>query len=260
MRKVRAKKHLGQHFLNYLSIAKRITDSLVFPPTSVIEVGPGMGVLTQYLVENKDINFKVVEIDCESVEYLNKNFPQLKNDIVEGDFLQMDLAKTFSEKISIIGNFPYNISNQIFFKVYDNRNQVEQVVGMVQREVGRRIASGKGSKEYGILSVLLQSFYDAEYLFTVDEDVFTPPPKVKSAVIRLTRNKIEKMDIDEKLFLKVIKAAFNQRRKMLRNSLSSAGFDISILADTPFLTLRPEQISVADFQEITRLIEKNSSK
>lgn len=260
MTKVRAKKHLGQHFLNDLSIAKRITDSLVVPPTSVIEVGPGMGVLTQYLVENKDINFKVVEIDSESVGYLNNNFPLLKDNIVEGDFLQMDLAKTFSEKISIIGNFPYNISNQIFFKVYDNRNQVEQVVGMVQREVGRRIASGTGSKEYGILSVLLQSYYDAEYLFTVDEDVFTPPPKVKSAVIRLTRNNIEKLDIDEKLFLKVIKAAFNQRRKMLRNSLSSAGFDISILADTSYLTLRPEQISVADFQEITRLIEKDIAK
>lgn len=260
MKKVRAKKHLGQHFLNDLSIAQRITKSLVIPPTSVIEVGPGMGVLTQYLVENRDINFKVVEIDSESVEYLYNNFPQLKDNIIEGDFLEMDFPKTFSDKISIIGNFPYNISSQIFFKVYDNRNQVEQVVGMVQREVGRRIASGPGSKEYGILSVLLQSFYDIEYLFTVDEGVFTPPPKVKSAVIRLTRNSVEKLDFDEKLFKRVIKGAFNQRRKMLRNSLSSAQIDISALADTPFLTLRPEQISVADFQEITRLIEKNSAK
>jgi len=260
MKKVRAKKHLGQHFLNDLSIAQRITESLVIPPTSVIEVGPGMGVLTQYLVENRDINFKVVEIDSESIEYLYNNFPQLKDSIIEGDFLEMDFPKTFSDKISIIGNFPYNISSQIFFKVYDNRNQVEQVVGMVQREVGRRIASGPGSKEYGILSVLLQSFYDIEYLFTVDEDVFTPPPKVKSAVIRLTRNNVEQLDFDEKLFKRVIKGAFNQRRKMLRNSLSSAQIDISALGDTPFLTLRPEQISVADFQEITRLIEKNSAK
>ncbi len=260
MKKVRAKKHLGQHFLNDLSIAQRITESLVIPPTSVIEVGPGMGVLTQYLVENRDINFKVVEIDSESVEYLYNNFPQLKDSIIEGDFLEMDFPKTFSDKISIIGNFPYNISSQIFFKVYDNRSQVEQVVGMVQREVGRRIASGPGSKEYGILSVLLQSFYDIEYLFTVDEDVFTPPPKVKSAVIRLTRNSVEQLDFDEKLFKRVIKGAFNQRRKMLRNSLYSAQVDITALADTPFLTLRPEQISVADFQEITRLIEKNSAK
>lgn len=253
--RVRAKKYLGQHFLNDLGIAKRIVDSLQTPPVNVIEVGPGMGVLTRFLLERTDINLHLVEIDTESVEYLNNHYPQIKEKLIEEDFLKLNLESLFNGPFSIIGNYPYNISSQIFFKAYDNRHQVKSLVGMVQREVGRRIASGPGSKEYGILSVLLQSFFTVEYLFTVDEHVFTPPPKVKSGVVRLTRNEVTHLPCDEKLFLKVVKAAFNQRRKTLRNSLSKFQFNHAAVKHLPVFNLRPEQLSVSDFHELTSLIQ-----
>lgn len=255
MKRVRAKKYLGQHFLNDLSIAKRIVDSLQTPPAQVIEVGPGMGVLTRYLLERSDIDLHLVEIDTESVEYLNNHYPQIKGRLIEKDFLKVDLETLFNGPFSIIGNFPYNISSQIFFKAIENRHLVKSLVGMVQREVGLRIASGPGPKEYGILSVFLQSFFTVEYLFTVDEHVFTPPPKVKSGVIRLTRNDIQELPCDEKLFIKVVKAAFNQRRKTLRNSLSVLQFDQQAIRHLPVFNLRPEQLSVPAFQELTSLIQ-----
>ncbi len=253
--RVRAKKYLGQHFLNDLGIAKRIVDSLQTPPVNVIEVGPGMGVLTRFLLERTEINLHLVEIDAESVEYLNNHYPQLKEKLIEEDFLKLNLESLFNGPFSIIGNYPYNISSQIFFKAYDNRHLVKSLVGMVQREVGRRIAAGPGSKEYGILSVLLQSFFTVEYLFTVDEHVFTPPPKVKSGVVRLTRNEVTQLPCDEKLFLKVVKAAFNQRRKTLRNSLSKFQFNHAVVKHLPVFNLRPEQLSVSDFHELTSLIQ-----
>ncbi|TCO10857.1 16S rRNA (adenine(1518)-N(6)/adenine(1519)-N(6))-dimethyltransferase RsmA [Natronoflexus pectinivorans] len=257
MKRVRAKKHLGQHFLNEPAIAERITESLSTPPTYVIEVGPGMGVLTQFLVNRPDIELQLVEIDTESVSYLHEHYPQLQNKIIEGDFLKLDFQKLFPGKFSIIGNFPYNISSQIFFKAFENRHQVEALVGMVQKEVGRRITSGPGSKEYGILSVFLQSFYTAEYLFTVDEHVFIPPPKVKSGVIRLLRNDVEKLPCDEKLFIKVVKAAFNQRRKTMRNSLKNIPCNMEAIKHLPVFNLRPEQLSVQGFQELTSLIQEH---
>lgn len=257
MRRVRAKKFLGQHFLEDLGIARRITESLSTPPSHVVEVGPGMGVLTQFLVQREDLDLYLVEIDSESVEYLHQHYPQLSNRIIEGDFLKFDFNKIFPDKFSIIGNFPYNISSQIFFKVFDNRNHVDKVVGMVQREVGRRIASGPGSKEYGILSVLLQSFYTIEYLMTVDEHVFSPPPKVKSGVIRLVRNEVDKLPCNERLFVKVVKAAFQHRRKTMRNSLKYVEFDHGAVMHLPVFDLRPEQMSVEAFQELTKLIEEH---
>lgn len=257
MKRVRAKKYLGQHFLNDLDIARQITESLLTPPSQVIEVGPGMGVLTQFLIQRSDIDLYLVEIDSESVSYLHHNYPQLKERIIEGDFLKMNFGKLFPEKFSIIGNFPYNISSQIFFKALENRQQVEKVVGMVQREVGRRIASGPGSKEYGILSVLLQAFYDIEYLMTVDEHVFTPPPKVKSGVIRLVRNKVEQLPCDEGLFIRVVKAAFLHRRKTMRNSLKKLAFDHDAILHLPVFNLRPEQLAVEGFQELTLLIQQH---
>jgi 16S rRNA (adenine1518-N6/adenine1519-N6)-dimethyltransferase len=253
--RVRAKKHLGQHFLNDLGIAKRIVDSLQTPPHQVIEVGPGMGVLTRFLTERPDVDLHLVEIDRESVAYLNIHYPQLKDRLFEKDFLKLDLQTLFDGPFSIIGNFPYNISSQIFFKALENRDKVHSVVGMVQREVGQRIASGHGPKDYGILSVLLQSFFTVEYLFTVDEHVFSPPPKVKSGVIRLTRNEVKELPCDEKLFIKVVKAAFNQRRKTLRNSLSKLSFAQQAIRDLPVFGLRPEQLSVPAFQELTCLIQ-----
>jgi len=255
MTRVRPKKYLGQHFLNDLDIARRITESLPTPPSHVIEVGPGMGVLTQFLIQRPEINLRLVEIDDESVTFLYNHYPQLKDQIIEGDFLKLDLKALFPKQFSVIGNFPYNISSQIFFKAYHNRHQIHSVVGMVQREVGRRIASGPGSKEYGILSVLLQSFFDIEYLFTVDEGVFTPPPKVKSAVVRLVRNEVDQLPCDEDLFLRVVKTAFNQRRKMLRNSLSKLAFDLPALTHLPVFNRRPEQMSVTEFQELTKMIQ-----
>lgn len=247
---VRPKKNLGQHFLTDQNIARKIVDSLGTEIPDVLEIGPGTGVLTQYLLQRNEINLHVIEIDRESVAYLKQHFPQLNN-IYEEDFLKASIESRFSEKFNIIGNFPYNISSQIFFRVLAVRNRVPEVVGMIQKEVAERIASKHGTKNYGILSVLLQAFYNIEYLFTVSEHVFLPPPKVKSAVIRLKRNNVESLPCDEKLFTSVVKAAFNQRRKMLRNSLRN------ICEEVPekFAEKRPEQLSVSDFIEITQLIE-----
>ena len=248
---VRAKKHLGQHFLTDLSVARRIADSLPADCTlPILEVGPGMGVLSQFVVE-KPNRFTAVEIDSESVEYLRQYLPAL--DVVEGDFLKMNLDRLFEgAKFAVIGNFPYNISSQIFFRVLDHRDRIPCVVGMVQKEVAERIASPHGNKVYGITSVLLQAFYDIEYLFTVPEHVFDPPPKVKSAVIRLTRNNTERLACDEKLFVRVVKTAFNQRRKTLRNSLKPL-LQNAACAE-PIFDKRPEQLSVADFVALTNLM------
>lgn len=252
---VRAKKHLGQHFLTDLSVARRIADSLPADCTlPILEVGPGMGVLSQFVVE-KPNRFTAVEIDSESVEYLRQHLPAL--DVVEGDFLKMNLDRLFEgAKFAVIGNFPYNISSQIFFRVLDHRDRIPCVVGMVQKEVAERIASPHGNKVYGITSVLLQAFYDIEYLFTVPEHVFDPPPKVKSAVIRLTRNNTERLACDEKLFVRVVKTAFNQRRKTLRNSLKPLLQNVACAE--PIFDKRPEQLSVADFVALTNLMATKS--
>lgn len=246
---------MGQHFLTDLSVARRIADSLPADCTlPILEVGPGMGVLSQFVVE-KPNRFTAVEIDSESVEYLRQNLPAL--DVVEGDFLKMNLDRLFEgAKFAVIGNFPYNISSQIFFRVLDHRDRIPCVVGMVQKEVAERIASPHGNKVYGITSVLLQAFYDIEYLFTVPEHVFDPPPKVKSAVIRLTRNNTERLACDEKLFVRVVKTAFNQRRKTLRNSLKPL-LQNAACAE-PIFDKRPEQLSVADFVALTNLMATKS--
>lgn len=254
MTQVRAKKHLGQHFLKDQEIARRIAESLPLRVASpVLEIGPGMGVLTKYLLQNPLINLRAVEIDSESVVYLHQHFPQLE--VIEGDFLQMDLNKLYDGKFSVIGNFPYNISSQILFKVLDYKDKIPNVAGMLQKEVAERIASKPGKKAYGILSVFMQAYYHVEYLFTVSEQVFDPPPKVKSAVIRFTRNEVEKLDCDEKLFRTVVKTAFNQRRKTLRNSLKPlVEKDNPMYADTLF-DKRPEQLDVQSFVHLTNLVE-----
>lgn len=247
---VKPKKSLGQHFLNDLNIARKIVDSLSPETTDVLEIGPGMGVLTQFLLTRTCFNLHVIEIDRESVTWLRQNFPQLEH-IWAGDFLKADISGKFEGNFAVIGNFPYNISSQIFFRILDLRNRIPEVVGMVQKEVAGRIASKHGSKSYGILSVILQAFYEIEYLFTVSEHVFTPPPKVKSAVIRLTRNGVANLPCNETLFVEVVKAAFNQRRKMLRNSLKQ----ISGSLPGKFADKRPEQLMVQDFIELTASIE-----
>ncbi|MCT4645445.1 MAG: 16S rRNA (adenine(1518)-N(6)/adenine(1519)-N(6))-dimethyltransferase RsmA [Carboxylicivirga sp.] len=254
---VRAKKHLGQHFLTDLDIARRITEGLSHNCNQIMEIGPGTGVLTQYLVQRPEVDLKLIELDGESVEYLTVHYPELKGRIFFKDFLKLDLKEIFPESFSLIGNFPYNISGPIFFKVFEYRNQIPEVVGMLQKEVAERLASGPGTKVYGVLSVLLQAFYDIEYLFTVGAHVFNPPPKVQSGVIRLTRNNVEALPCDEKLFVKVVKAIFNQRRKAIRNSLKAIPFNREALADHDFLTRRPEQMSVNDFIELTCLIQAN---
>lgn len=252
---VKPKKKLGQHFLTDQNIARKIVDSLGPDVQDVLEIGPGMGVLTQYLIERPELNLYVVEIDNESVEYLKRHFTGIKN-IWSEDFLKADIASRFPDKFNVIGNFPYNISSQIFFKVLELRNRIPETVGMVQKEVAERIAAPHGSKIYGILSVLLQAFFDIEYLFTVSETVFNPPPKVKSAVVRLRRNNLEALPCNEKLFIQVVKAAFNQRRKMLRNSLKE------ICSELPakFAEKRPEQLSVNDFIELASDIENLKKK
>lgn len=244
---VRPKKALGQHFLVDLNIARKIVDSLSHEHDTVIEVGAGMGVLTQYLIEDQLDKLQVVEIDSESVEYLQRKFPQLEGHLVHGDFLKYEMPEG---DVGVIGNFPYNISSQIFFQVLKYRNRVSECVGMIQKEVAERIAAAPGSKTYGILSVLLQAWYDIEYLFTVHENVFNPPPKVKSAVIRLKRNNVKELGCDEKLFFTVVKQAFNQRRKTLRNSLRSM-IPAEIIGNEIF-NKRPEQLSVQEFVELTR--------
>lgn len=249
MKSVRAKKSLGQHFLNDEGIARDIVDALQTRNAHVLEIGPGMGVLTQFLMEKRDIDFKVVELDRESVEYLRQRFPSLVPHIIPADFLKLDLAEMYTSPVSIIGNFPYNISSQILFKILENKDLVTESVGMFQKEVAERIASAPGKKMYGILSVLLQAFFDIDYLFTVHEHSFNPPPKVKSAVIRLRRNPDKHLNCDETLFKMVVKTAFNQRRKTLRNSLKTLQFPEGFLADEIFAK-RPEQLSVADFERI----------
>lgn len=247
---VRPKKNLGQHFLTDQNIARKIVDSLGADVSDVLEIGPGTGVLTQYLLQRPELNVHVVEIDRDSVEYLEQNFPDLKH-IWSEDFLKSDISSRFEGQFSIIGNFPYNISSQIFFRVLEMRNQIPETVGMIQKEVAERIASKHGKKAYGILSVLLQAFFDIEYLFTVGEGVFNPPPRVKSAVIRLKRNKLAELPCNEQFFVKVIKAAFNQRRKMLRNSLKSLCENLP----EEYAQKRPEQLSVDAFIDLTCKIE-----
>ena len=257
MKQVRPKKNLGQHFLTDLSIAKAIADTVdACPELPVLEVGPGMGVMTQFLVE-KPRPLKVVEIDRESVAWLNEHFPKLRENILGEDFLRMDLQTVFDgQPFVLTGNYPYDISSQIFFKMLDNKELIPCCTGMIQREVAQRMAAEPGSKTYGILSVLIQAWYNVEYLFTVDEHVFNPPPKVKSAVIRMTRNEVSYLGCDERLFKRLVKTVFNQRRKMLRVSLKQM-----LPSDSPFFTLhsslltkRPEQLSIPQFVELTNLV------
>lgn len=259
MKQVRPKKNLGQHFLTDLNIAKRIADTVdACPDIPVLEIGPGMGVLTQFLVE-KPRQVKAVEIDDESVRYLNEKFPKLRDNIIGDDFLKMDLRQVFDGKTFVLtGNYPYDISSQIFFKMLDNKELIPCCTGMIQREVALRIASKPGSRQYGILSVMIQAWYDTEYLFTVDEDVFNPPPKVKSAVICMTRNGVQDLGCDETLFKRVVKTVFNQRRKMLRVSLKPL-FNKETMPSPEFfandmMTKRPEQLAVADFVELTNRV------
>ena len=260
MKLVKPKKNLGQHFLTDLSIAKRIADTVdACPEIPVLEIGPGMGVLTQYLVEKPRV-VKAVEIDAESVAYLYKRFPKLHENILGEDFLQMDLTQIFDGKQFVLtGNYPYDISSQIFFKMLDYKDLIPCCTGMIQREVALRMAAAPGSKAYGILSVLIQAWYDVEYLFTVDENVFNPPPKVKSAVIRMTRNDVTDIGCDEQLFKRVVKTVFNQRRKMLRVSLRQIfnnGKPTDGFYEQDIMTKRPEQLSIPQFVELTNMVEE----
>lgn len=293
---VRAKKALGQHFLTDQNIAKSIVAALQLPAAGgkavasegkvnaevasvpsvqltteqparmkVLEIGPGMGVLSQYLLQRQDVDLRMIEIDDESVEYLESHFPQAHGRVIFGDFLKLDIDELFPEEFHVIGNFPYNISSQIFFRIIDYRNRIPQTVCMIQKEVAERIAEKPGSKTYGILSVLLQAWYDIEYLFTVGSGAFAPPPKVQSAVIRLTRNRRTSLDCDENAFKNIVKTAFGQRRKTLRNSLkpiiaakaTKEGWDTETLTSftsAPVFELRPERLSVEDFIGLTNLL------
>lgn len=256
MQNVRPKKALGQHFLTDLNVARRIADTIDgFTDLPIVEVGPGMGVLTQFLVE-KGCDLTVVEIDTESVAWLKANMPALDGHILEADFLRLDLGELFNgRKMCVIGNYPYNISSQIFFHILQWRNLVVCCSGMLQKEVAERLAAPPGTKARGILSVLLQAWYDVEYLFTVDEYVFNPPPKVKSGVVKLTRNNVDTLGCDEALFRTVVKTTFGQRRKTLRNSLKGLLPAGAPMPDSPLLTLRPEQLSVSQFIELTNLVD-----
>ncbi|MBE7443453.1 MAG: 16S rRNA (adenine(1518)-N(6)/adenine(1519)-N(6))-dimethyltransferase RsmA [Flavobacteriales bacterium] len=257
---VKAKKHLGQHFLTDLSIAKQIVDALTQHEgyNHVLEIGPGMGVLTQYLKDDTRFTTHAIDVDFESITYLKNHFPTLEKNILYGDFLQMDLGLITNNKpFAVIGNFPYNISTEILFKVLDNRNMIPEVVGMFQKEVAERVAAKPGSKTYGITSVLLQAFYTIEYLFTVHENVFNPPPKVKSGVIRLTRNNTQTLNCSESFFKTVVKTAFNQRRKMLSNSLKP--YITDEIKTHEVFNLRPEQLSVEQFVELTNMLEEAKS-
>jgi len=255
MSKVRAKKYLGQHFLKDLNIAEKIAGSLTghMDNNVVLEIGPGMGVLTDFLIEkNWDLN--LIEIDKESISYLNNKYGSDNINIMEGDFLNFDFREKLTGTHAIIGNFPYNISSQIFFKVLEKKHLVTEVVGMLQKEVAERMTSKKGNKTYGILSVLLQAYFDVEYLFTVPPEVFDPPPKVNSGVIRIKRNNIEKLDCNEKLFFRLVKQAFSTRRKTLRNALKPMGLSDEFKA-APILDLRAEQLGVAEFVLLTQKLE-----
>ncbi|HPJ63807.1 16S rRNA (adenine(1518)-N(6)/adenine(1519)-N(6))-dimethyltransferase RsmA [Lentimicrobium sp.] len=259
MEPVRAKKHLGQHFLKDENIARKITDSLSLPCDALLEIGPGTGVLTKYLLELPVNKFLAIDVDRDAVPYLKKTFPEAADNFIEGDFLRIQVDQLFEGPFSVIGNFPYNISSQILFRVLDYRNQIPEVVGMFQKEVAERIAAPPGSKTYGIISVLLQAWYDIEYLFTVSEHVFHPPPKVKSAVIRLRRNQVNALGCDEKLFVNVVKTAFNQRRKTLKNGLKSFKFAPDERLDQLF-TKRAEQLGIEEFIYIAgRVIQQKAS-
>ncbi len=253
MKVVRAKKYLGQHFLNDINIAKRTTDLLKHRVNqNILEVGPGMGMLTQYLIEKK--NLKLIEIDLESIVYLKTKFLNIEKKIIEGDFLKININNIFKSEISIIGNFPYNISSQILFKVYENKDIIFELVGMFQKEVAERIISNSGKKR-GILSVFIQTFYNVEYCFTIEAESFSPPPKIKSSVIKLSRNSREKLDCDPVLFKNIVKSAYNQRRKTLRNALK--GFNLKNNDEiTNLLKLRAEKLSVDEFIKITQSVEK----
>lgn len=257
MRTVRPKKALGQHFLKDLKVAKAIADTVdACPDIPILEVGPGMGVLTQFLVE-KERALKVVELDFESVEYLRKAYPSLESHIIEDDFLKMHLQNLFAGNPFVLtGNYPYNISSQIFFKVLEFKAYIPCCTGMIQKEVAERMAAGPGSKTYGILSVLMQAWYNIEYLFTVDEHVFNPPPKVKSAVIRMTRNEVTELGCNEKLFKQVVKTTFNQRRKTLRNSIKPILGKECELSKQELFNKRPEQLSVKQFIDLTNMVEQ----
>lgn len=254
---VKPKKFLGQHFLKDLGIAQDIADTVDdCPELPILEVGPGMGVLTQFLMK-KDRKVKVVELDFESVAYLKENFTDLKENIIEDDFLKLKLEKIFNGKPFVLtGNYPYNISSQIFFKMLDYKDLIPCCTGMIQKEVAERIAASPGNKTYGILSVLIQAWYKVEYLFTVHEHVFNPPPKVKSAVIRMTRNETTELGCNEKLFKQIVKTTFNQRRKTLRNSISSILDKNHPLSADPIFNKRPEQLSVKEFVELTNRVEE----
>lgn len=257
MKLVKPKKFLGQHFLKDLKVAKAIADTVdLVPNLPVLEVGPGMGVLTQFLI-TKERPLKVVEVDFESVAYLRTNYPQLENDIIEDDFLKMHLDKLFDGgQFVLTGNYPYNISSQIFFKMLEYKNLIPCCTGMIQKEVAERIASKPGNKSYGILSILIQAWYNVEYLLTVSEHVFNPPPKVKSAVIRMTRNEKQELGCDEKLFKQVVKTTFNQRRKTLRNSIKPILGKECPLTNDELFNKRPEQLSVEDFIKLTNDVQK----
>ena len=256
MDSIKPKKFLGQHFLTDLSVAQRIANTVdAYPDIPILEVGPGMGVLTQYIIP-KQRPFKVVEIDFDSVPYLHEHFPELGDNIIEGDFLKRDLQEVFDGKPFVLtGNYPYNISSQIFFKMVENRNLIPCCTGMIQKEVAERMAASPGGKTYGVLSVLIQAWYDVEYLFTVHENVFNPPPKVKSAVIRLIRNNKQTLGCDEQLFRRIVKTVFTMRRKMMRNGMKQIlGKDSPMLAD-PMFTKRPEELSVQDYVDLTNRVE-----
>ena len=264
MKQVKPKKFLGQHFLKDLKIAKDIADTVdSCPEIPILEVGPGMGVLTQFLI-GKERATKVVELDSESVAYLQEAYPRLAENIIAQDFLQLDLTKVFGGSPFVLtGNYPYNISSEIFFKMLDNKEIIPCCTGMIQKEVAERIAAAPGNKTYGILSVLIQAWYDVEYLFTVHENVFNPPPKVKSAVIRMTRNDVSQLGCDEKLFKEVVKTTFNQRRKMIRGSIKPlfGNHNKPIDAESTFwssemMTKRPEQLSIQQFVELTNMVQK----
>jgi 16S rRNA (adenine1518-N6/adenine1519-N6)-dimethyltransferase len=255
MNEVRPKKALGQHFLTDQNIARKIVDQLSPDVETVIEVGAGTGVLTQYMVNEILDKFYVIEIDRESIDYLKQHYPMLGDHLIQGDFLKADLSKYGQRNMAIIGNFPYNISSQIFFQVLKYKEQVVEVVGMVQKEMAERMAAKEGSKTYGILSVLMQAWYDIDYLFTVHENVFNPPPKVKSAVIKMRRNAVTDLGCDERLFVTIVKQAFNQRRKTMRNSLRALlGQDI---IDNEVFNKRPEQLSVKEFIDLTNLVSSS---
>ncbi|QNF35024.1 16S rRNA (adenine(1518)-N(6)/adenine(1519)-N(6))-dimethyltransferase RsmA [Adhaeribacter swui] len=260
MKKVNPKKHLGQHFLTDENIAARIVNQLspATTPKQVLEIGPGMGVLTNYLIQRPEFTITLIDIDRESIAYLKESFPELTDRIIEADFLRINPANLFSGAYSIIGNFPYNISSQIFFKILENRQQVIEVVCMLQKEVAERIAAGPGSKVYGILSVLLQAFYTIEYKFTVGREVFDPPPQVLSGVITLVRNQVENLPCSEKKFFEVVKQSFGTRRKTLRNCLRPYNLPEEITKQ-PIFDKRAEQLSVADFIYLTQMVEAHAS-